>query len=148
MAPCRETVSCFASFQEEVSDQGRLQNSTSTFAQGHFSRECVYPQKVMNCRWRTTCCSLYHPAAYTSWTLRHKKQIYPLFSSPPLLLSCHSALSAGNEVIDSISNHAATQRQLLHTCFLWRTYRGIKFTLCVSQLSYNPHTNTPVGIHV
>lgn len=44
-----------------------------SLAQGHFSRECVYPQKVMNCGWRTTCCSLYHHVTHIS---------SPLLSSP------------------------------------------------------------------
>lgn len=94
MAPCREDVSCFASFQEEVRDQGQIHHSTSgelvgiqSLAQGHFTRECVYPLKVTNCGWRMTCCPLYHPAAYTSWTLWHKKQIYPLCFFSPLLCS-------------------------------------------------------------
>ena len=145
-------------------DQGQIKNSTSrelvgikTLAQGHFSRECVYPQKVMNCRWRTTCCSLHQPAAYTSWTLCDKKLIYslPFFStvlfllrsllSSPLIPLCPFARKWGDWLhFKPCRNTKATSVHMLPV----ENVHGIKFTLCVSQLSYNQQTDTKGDIHV
>lgn len=116
---------CFSSFQEK---QGQKWNSTSREPCSRTLRQGVCLSTKGHELW--TACLLYNPA--------------PTFPGLSLL---SSALLPGNEVIDSISERAPTQRQLLCTCFLWRTYRGRTHTRASTYSPFFKKKNKKTSTH-
>lgn len=160
-------LSHFSSFQMKVIDQGQIQNNTSrklvgiqTLAQGHFSRECVYPQRSWTVdggqlvvHYTTLlptlpglCVikSLFILCFFSLLFYSSSDPSSPLLSSP-LVPLCPFARKWGDWLhFKPCRNTKATAVHMLPV----ENVQGIKFTLCVSRLSYNPHTNTAVDIHV